>query len=467
MKINIIFATNEVGAFGLEGSLAWHFQEDLRYFKSITTDVKDTTKFNYMIMGRKTFETFPKITDRKIIVVTKTEIIPRENVSVAESLSHALAIIKRNSDYSRVFVIGGKSLIEEASQYPKVKVYHTIVKGFFDYDVLIDLSVFDRYNKKKVSSKKLINTKDLEVYKLDYFIYTRKHQEYQYLDILKELIDKQCVRETRNARTISSFGKTIEFDLQQGFPLLTTKKMFLRGIFEELMFFLHGQTNTKILENKNVNIWKGNTSKEFLESVGLHYPEGDMGPMYGYQWRHFNADYLSCEHDYTDQGIDQLKEVMDLLVEDPNSRRIIMTTFNPSQVKQGCLYPCHSLVLQFYVEHLDKPKVSVQMYQRSADVFLGLPFNIASTSLLLHLIVKTINKKYDLNYEPYKVILNLGDYHLYESHIEVATQQISRDPLRFPNLHINEKENIEDYCWEDIYLEGYQSHSKLEVSMIA
>ena len=169
-------------------------------------------------------------------------------------------------------------------------------------------------------------------------------------------------------------------------------------------FFIRGDTNTKKLEEKGVKIWKGNTNREFLDKMGFDYKEGDMGPMYGYQWRNFNS-----------MEIDQLKNVIELIKNDPNSRRILMTDYNPAQAHLGVLYPCHSLILQFYV---NEKNLSVKMYQRSADAFLGLPFNIASTSLLLCIISKLTNlNPYDNN--------NFRRLSIYEEHYEAVNKQLN------------------------------------------
>jgi dihydrofolate reductase/thymidylate synthase len=234
-----------------------------------------------------------------------------------------------------------------------------------------------------------------------------KHQECQYLQLLQQtMISTQ--RQTRNAKTFSIFSEKLSFDLTKGFPLLTTKKVFLRGIFEELLFFIRGQTNSKILESKGVNIWKPNTSKEFIEKCGLPYEEGDMGPLYGFNWKYFGAEYLGCDIDYTEKGYNQIDNVLDLLINDPCSRRILLTDYNPSIADQGVLYPCHSIIIQFYIKN---EYISCNMYQRSADLYLGLPFNISSTALLLLLVAKLTNKI------PHKMNIIIGDAHIYVEHI--------------------------------------------------
>lgn len=285
--------------------------------------------------------------------------------------------------------------------------------------------------------------------------------EAQYLEILKDIMEHGDVRNGRNGETHSQFSKTLKFNLQEGFPLLTSKKMFLRGIFEELMFFIRGQTNTKILEEKNVNIWKGNTSREFLDNNGIeHYPEGQMGPMYGYQWRNFGAP-MDKRGKAIISGIDQLKDVVNKIRTEPNSRRLLLTTYNPSQVKLGVLYPCHSITIQFYVQ--DK-YLDVFCYNRSSDIFLGLPFNIASTALFITLIAKITNL------QPRHFTLSLGDAHIYKEHYDCVLKQICRTPYNFPTLKILKDiktlEDVEKLEYKDIKIESYKYHPSIKAKMV-
>ena len=232
-----------------------------------------------------------------------------------------------------------------------------------------------------------------------------------------------------------------------------------------------------------MNIWNANTKREVLDSSGLSsYEEGDMGPMYGCQWRHFGAKYEGCNADYTEQGIDQLSECINLIRNDPHSRRIIMTTFNPAQVNEGCLYPCHGISIQFYVESLnnisgDNPenntislcenKLSCMMTQRSGDLFLGVPYNIASYALLVHMMCEIISNS-GMKIVPGRLIIVLGDVHIYETHKDQATKQISRDPYNFPFLKFNKKvENIEDFKFENVELCEYNHHPGIKAEMIA
>lgn len=280
--------------------------------------------------------------------------------------------------------------------------------------------------------------------------------EMQYLNLMSDILKNGDNRIGRNGVTMSMFGKHMKFDLRNGFPLLTTKKMFFRGIVEELLFFLRGDTDSKILEEKKINIWKGNTSKEFLEDRGLNYEPGIMGPMYGYQWRRFGATYGTV-----DKGIDQLANVINLIKNDPGSRRIIMTDYNPSQAEEGVLYPCHSIIIQFYVQN---NFLDMFCYNRSQDVLLGVPFNIAS-SALLQIIIANIT-----GLTPRFFNLSMGDSHIYDSHISAVREQICRVPYVFPQLELhklNDISDIEKLKYNDFILSGYIYHPSIKAEMIA
>jgi thymidylate synthase len=228
-----------------------------------------------------------------------------------------------------------------------------------------------------------------------------------------------------------------------------------------LLWFLKGDTNAKNLDKLGVTIWNDNSSKEFLKKCNLNYEEGDIGPMYGFQLRHYGSLYKGMDKEYNKEGIDQLQECIDLIKNDPFSRRIIMTTYNPTQAKEGVLYPCHGIVTQFYVED---DKLHLSTYQRSADWFLGVVWNISSYSLLLHLICSLEG----INLKPGRVIIHFGDVHLYDTHYDQAITQLLRNPFKFPTLKIKEKkENIAFFTLDDIEITNYQSHNFIKAQMIA
>ncbi len=254
----------------------------------------------------------------------------------------------------------------------------------------------------------------------------------QYLDLLQDIIDNGADKGDRTGTgTRSVFGRSMRFDLSKGFPLVTTKKCHLKSIIHELLWFIKGDTNIKYLKDNGVSIWD-----EWADE------NGDLGPVYGAQWRNWNAE-----------GIDQLAEVIDTIKKNPNSRRIIMTAWNPSQVNKMALPPCHCFV-QFYVAN---GKLSCILHQRSCDTFLGVPFNIASYALFTMMLAQVCGLK------PGEFIHNLGDTHLYNNHFDQAHEQLSREPYPLPTMKINpEVKDIEDFVYEDFELIGYQCHPTIK-----
>ena len=291
------------------------------------------------------------------------------------------------------------------------------------------------------------------------------HEEHQYLNLLKNIIDNGHLEEGRNGRTQSIFGHSMRFSLENNkIPILTTKKTAWKTCLKELLWFIRGQTDNKILKDQGVHIWDANGSREFLDSRGLtQYSEDELGPIYGYQWRHFNKAYknINDTNDNNTQGIDQLQQIIDALkdVKQRTSRRLIMTAWNPCQLDEMALPPCH-IVCQFNVHGTNK--LSCSMYQRSGDFPLGIPFNIASYSFLTHLIAK------HCGLEAYEFVHFVGNCHIYEEHIEAIRGQISREPFEFPSLFIkNRRENINDYEVDDFEVQGYKSHDAIKMKMVA
>ena len=288
------------------------------------------------------------------------------------------------------------------------------------------------------------------------------HEEYQYLNLLKDILDLGTIEKGRNGNTLVTIGSVMHFSLENhNIPILTTKKTAWKTCLKELLWFIKGQTSNKILNDQNVHIWDGNSSKEFLESRGLDYSvDGDLGPIYGFQWRHFNAQYDTCNHDYNNKGIDQLQDVINTL-KDPEkrtSRRMIVSAWNPCQLNDMALPPCH-VMFQFHV--IQGNKLSCTMYQRSIDIICGSPFNIASYSFLTHLLA------HHCDLEPYEFIYYMGNCHIYEEHIEDAKIQIEREPYEFPKLEIvNKRENINDYVIDDFKLDNYKHHAQIKVKMV-
>lgn len=368
--------------------------------------------------------------------------------------------ILKNNDKD-IFIICNREIFNEIlsnNLIPNILVIYLTTTSLSSQGKPLNYKIYDewvlQHNFCHISNKKYIISRHVLV---------RDNQENNYLNILRNILSEGDLRQTRNSETLSVFNKNLQFNLDKGFPLITSKKMFFKGIVEEFLFFIRGETDTKLLEEKGINIWKGNTSKEFLEKKGLNYSEGLMGPNYGYQWRHFNAEYNPLSGKPMDKlGIDQLHKIVEEIKNDPSSRRILLTSFNPEQVEQCVLYPCHTVIAQFYVRDTF---LDLFVYIRSSDLFLGLPFNIASSALLLTMISMITSKK------PGMLYITLGDAHIYKSHIDSVKEQINRYPLyNFPKLKfykkINSINDIEKMTYQDFILEGYLSHPQLKAEMI-
>lgn len=382
--------------------IPWNIPEDLTFFRKVTTNsIND--KINVVLMGRKTWDEIPEtikpLKGRLNVVISSTKHENKENLLYFTSINDAIDCLNLRPDINNIYICGGTSFYNYfLNEYNGLTcLYLTTIHKKYDTTVKISFNKNDytevwKYNhesidkndgnKVNITYEKLLNKKCIEPvliddYKITSFMEPKNElsegkltesklnnlEEMQYLNLLNDIITKGHYRQTRNSKTWSLFGCNMKFDLSDGkFPLLTTKKMFLRGIFEELKFFLLGFTDTKLLEEKGVNIWKGNTCKEFIESLKLPYREGDMGPMYGFQLRHFGAEYEGCEYNYDNKGVDQFKMVLDTLKKDKFSRRIMMTTFNPSQVQLGVLPPCHGITIQFGIK--GENGLCCHMYQR-------------------------------------------------------------------------------------------------------
>jgi dihydrofolate reductase/thymidylate synthase len=281
--------------------------------------------------------------------------------------------------------------------------------------------------------------------------------EEAYLDLVRRVIEDGVERDDRTGvGTKALFAERLQFDLRNGFPLLTTKRVFWRGVAEELLWFISGSTNANQLSDKGVKIWEANGKREFLDSRGLtEREEGDLGPVYGFQWRHFGAPYTDMHADYTGQGVDQLANIIETIRTNPNDRRMVMSAWNPSDLAEMALPPCH-LLCQFFVA---EGRLSCQMYQRSCDLGLGVPFNIASYALLTHLVATVTGLGVG------KLTLCLGDAHVYLNHIGPLKQQLERTPRAFPTLRVATRDSIDEFTFDDLELEGYAPDKTIKMTM--
>lgn len=522
MKKIGIACLNYNNAIGLSNKLIYRIPSELKFFKKTTINSHNNS--NLIVMGRKTFESLNKspLQNRmNYVISTQSDILNKEyknidNLLFFNSIDKCLEYSKTHT-FNNMFICGGTSiykyfidnnlldylLITKINKpcldlgdvfFPdftdKFKLIDTEShinksgtqiltndKHLFDYSIntYINLTRFTNNEKYKIFYHKKNNHKynplinnlimpEHQAVSYSTIANSQYNSEYNYLNQLRNVLENGKIRETRNSKTLSIFGINMDFDISKTIPLLTTKKIYWKGIINELLWFLKGQTNNKYLQDNKVYIWNGNSSREFLDSRNLeHLKEGDCGPIYGFQWRHFNAKYVDCNSDYTSKGIDQFQNVINTINTDPMSRRMIISAWNPCQLDEMCLPPCHVLY-QFYVSiNSDGDKcLSCSMYQRSGDMFLGVPFNIASTATLTYIIANITNCK------PDKITIKIGDAHIYESHIDAVNKQLSREPTYFPTLEIkNKSKNIEDYIVDDFIINDYNCQSAIKAPMVA
>jgi len=459
VQFDIVACVDKNNGLGKDNTIPWmkseYGKEDMNYFRSLTTQTIYEKKKNIVIMGFNTFRSlsYKALVNRFNIVISKTNTCNYDNIHYEESLDNALKYcLVHKEEYNRIFVIGGKKLYDIALKHPCCRnIYLTRLLDDIDYKC----DVFFNMNK----SCKLINQYQ-NMYNL-YETYENTNQgEINYLNLLNTILLNGNNKDSRSGDVISMFSSSLTYNIEEYFPLLTTKQVPLRLIFEELMFFIRGETNNKILKDKKVTIWNGNTTQKFIDDNNLPYKEDDMGPMYGFQWRHFGEKYIDCNTEYN--GYDQLKQVIEQIQSrsKKEARRIMMTSFNPIDARNSVLYPCHGNTIQFNVRE-DK-YLDCNMYQRSADMFLGLPFNIASYALFVYIIANITNLS------PGKLTIMLGDHHIYSEHIGVVKKQIERIPYQFPKLTINKQlslDNVNTLVFSDIKLVDYIHHDKLEAKM--
>jgi len=288
------------------------------------------------------------------------------------------------------------------------------------------------------------------------------HDENQYTRLISDILEHGEEITSRNGGVMAVFGSAMHFTLENGtLPLLTTKKVAWKTCLKELLWFMNGDTDNRKLKSQNVKIWNANATREFLDSRGLtDNAVDDLGPVYGHQWRYFNAPYTTCDDNYEGNGVDQLQYVIDQLKnpDTRSSRRIIMSAWNPCQIDDMALPPCH-VMCQFNVIG---NKLSCSLYQRSGDVGLGVPFNIASYSFLTHILAK------HCDLEAYEFVYYLGNCHIYDDHYDALAEQVKHPPLQFPKVVIKEKrENVNDYTVDDVVVNDYKHHAKVEMNMRA
>ncbi|CAN1255916.1 Bifunctional dihydrofolate reductase-thymidylate synthase [Linum perenne] len=484
----VVAATKDWG-IGKDGRLPWKLPSDLKFFKDVTLTTSDSGKKNAVIMGRKTWESIPiqhrPLPGRLNVVLTRSgsfNIATAENVVICGSMRSALELLGASPyclSIEKVFVIGGGQILRESLNAAKCDAIHlTEIQTSFECDTFIpaiDCSVFQPWYSSppvvengirfcfttyarvrssvvepeggcddKVPSNVVENSK-FEIKKFSFLPKTvfEKHDEFLYLRMVQDILSSGNSKDDRTQTgTLSKFG---------------CQRVFWRGVLEELLWFISGSTSAKVLQEKGIHIWDDNASRDYLDRIGLKdREEGDLGPVYGFQWRHFGARYTNMHADYTGQGFDQLADVIFKIKNNPDDRRIILSAWNPADLKLMALPPCH-MFAQFYVAN---GELSCQMYQRSADMGLGVPFNIASYALLTCMIAHVCDLV------PGDFTHVIGDAHVYLTHVRPLEEQLKKSPKPFPILKINpEKKDIDSFSAADFTLIGYDPEQKIEMKM--
>ena len=490
---NIIVAIEKNGGIAKDGKLPWpHNKEDMRQFVRITTGEPPKGKQNAMIMGRKTWESIDNrylpLRNRINIVLSRKSIIMKPDVLTYNSFDMALQSLIINPGVHEIFVIGGQEVYEIAIQDPRCrKLYISEIPGIYKCDKFFPEIPKWFELKKTVTSLTSKTNPEFRYYET---IFDVKSSENQYLDTLHNILQNgKSINDRTGVGTFATFSEHMTFpievvnpnaeqiELKYRVPIMTTKTLFHRGVFEELIFFLQGKTHIGELQEKGVRIWDGNTSREFLDKHDLEtYDEGETGPFYGFQWNYFGAKYQSwqegCYKSYehavkTGEAVNQLEECIRLLKTDPYSRRIVLSAWNPVDLPNMCLPPCH-MVYNFCVmppsQDQTKPRLYCAMFQRSGDMFLGVPFNIYSTALL------TIFMSRAANMLPGGISLNITNAHIYKNHIKQAQTQLKRSPYRYPILQITKNidtlQDMRDLDFKEHYeLTEYHRHPAIKANM--
>ena len=494
---------------GLNNTIPWHNSLDMKWFK-------ETTNGHPVIMGRKTFETLGKpLSNRTNIVITKNNDLWVDNVGIRVCNTVEKAIDFAKTIDNEIFIIGGES------------IYRYVLENNLADKILIDFLAEEVNNATSffpdvfLSNDWIENSRPLEIetrkaYAIEYVKQNgiNNHVDEQYLNLVNEILEKGVEKDTRAGKTLSLFGKQLKFNLKEGLPMLTTKKMFAKGVIHELLWFLKGDTNIKYLIDNGVHIWDDDAYRYFLQTIckkpgagnamdkeeflkhvligdewhffaDKSYRFGDLGPVYGHQWRNWN-------------GVDQVKELIDKLRNNPDDRRLMISAWNVSSIPDMALPPCH-YSCQFYTKEMTfkereqyvidhyadgtvvyypndiersnkifdnagvpKRKLSCMFQMRSNDIGCGTAFNWLSYALMTHIIAQCVNMDVD------ELIYTVGDAHIYKNHIEPLKEQLARNPHLYalPTLWLNpEKKNIDDFTYDDIKIIGYKSYPAIKLQL--
>lgn len=466
---NIIAAVSKNRGIGYNNTLPWKYNKiDMEHFMNLTKNTHDPNKVNSVIMGRNTWNSIGSVPliNRANVVVSSTKIRNDNGMVVSENSFDR--VLSRLSDHPQIetnYVIGGEQLYRESILHPNVdKIYLTEINEKHECDTYFpDIPKwFELVNTEKFYNGMCINTYKNRL--------SPNSDEYSYLNCLRDVLNNGELVE--NDRTgvgaITSTSNMMKFnidtlyssdeDILYQVPVITTKSIYLRGVILELLWFMKGITNTKWLSNKGVNIWDGNSSREFLDSLGLEYPDGEIGPTYGHQ-------FVNCGGDYESKtgGINQIEYVINELRNNPTSRRALINLWHVPDLDKMALPPCQFKYTFYITGHNTNPQLNCSTTMRSADMFLGVPFNITSASLFTILLSRV------LNILPGEVSIACDIPHIYSNHVEQVKTQLERKPLEFPTLTINKDINsfddIKNLSVDNFHFNDYYHYPSLKGKM--
>jgi len=481
ISIEVIVAASRNRVMGVNGTLPWGMalKQDLARFSRLT-------RGQIILMGRKTWDSLPHkpLPDRKHIVITSTPeryntefAVHRQSTRFCRITEFVDVVREFNSAAAiptTLYVIGGRQILDHFIGYAQ-HLHLTWVDTNIPLSEAAEITLLPRIPSSRFALTHYSASPPLPEPdppaspcppRYEFLTYTAlpkgstsvPNNESVYLDLLRDILTYGSSRPDRTGTgTVGVFARQLRFDLA-ALPILTTKHVAWKSCLRELLWFLRGSTDARELSREGVRIWQGNSSRAFLDSRGLgDLPEGDIGAGYGFQWRHFGAEYGTCEEDYAGQGVDQIEGVVRSLREDPFGRRHVVSAWNPAALSRMALPPCHVL-FQFYVDA--RRRLSCHLYQRSVDCFLGLPFNILSYAILTRIIAMRAGLD-----GVHELIISTGDTHIYTDHIPQVQEQLTRSPCPAPILEIHP--DIATLDWKEMRVDHFSLHGYFHHEPIA